>query len=471
MENAVKTIQAVKNREISVSSVVAGFLEKIKKEDGKIKAFLEVFEESAKEKAKDIDGRIASGKPVGELAGAVFAIKDNLLYEGHEITCASKILKGHISAYNSTVVSRLLEKDAVIIGRVNMDEFAMGSSCENSAWQKTANPLNTGFVPGGSSGGCAAAVKSGFCHIAYGSDTGGSIRQPASFCGTWGLKPTYGRISRYGLVAFASSLDQVGPLANSAQDILLGYRAVKGWDASDSTSIKDNSEKGNFSSLKGLRIAIPREISSSKGLEKDLSEIMSALPEKLSSLGIEVIEADFKSFKYALPAYYILASSEASSNLARFDGFRYGTSAQAENLLQAYMNNRGAGFGQEVKRRILLGTHSLSSGYYDAYYLKAQKVRAFIKKELDETFLRADLVLTPTSPTAAFRFAEKIDDPLAMYLSDIFTIPVNLAGICAISFPFGKRKEDEMPYGLQLMAPYMGDEFLIRAAEELSCAL
>ncbi len=471
MESAIKAIEAVKKKERSVLEITSSFLDKIKKEDGKVKAFLEIFESSAIAKAKDIDERISSGKSVGELAGAVIAIKDNILYKGHEITCASKILKGHISAYNATVVSKLLEKDAVIIGRTNMDEFAMGSSCENSAWQKTHNPINNEFVPGGSSGGSAAAVKAGFCHIAYGSDTGGSIRQPASFCGVWGMKPTYGRVSRYGLVAFASSLDQIGPIATNAQDLLLGYKAVKGFDANDSTSIDKEDEKKQFSSLKGMTVAIPSGLSKHDGLESDMAEIFSSLPEKLMDAGIKVIEVDFKSFKYALPAYYILASSEASSNLARFDGFRYGMSLNTGNLNESYMKNRGEGFGPEVKRRILLGTHSLSSGYYDAYYLKAQRVRNFIAREFDEVFSKAEIILAPTSPTAAFKFGERMKDPLSMYLSDIFTIPVNMAGICSLSFPYGKRKSDNMPYGLQIMAPHLSDEFMIKVAGELSCAL
>ncbi len=471
MEKAIESIKAVKEGKTTVSKIVENFLDKIKKEDGQIKAFLEVFEESAKKQAAEIDKKIAEGREPGSLAGAVFAIKDNMLYEGHEITCASKILKGHISSYNSYAVQKLLQQDGIIIGRTNMDEFAMGSSCENSAFAKTANPINHNLVPGGSSGGSAAAVKAGFCHIAYGSDTGGSIRQPASFCGIWGMKPTYGRVSRYGLVAFASSLDQIGPMANSPEDLLLGYKAVKGFDEKDSTSLRTQDENGSYKGLKGLKIALIKGLAGQEGLEKDLAEIAAQLPQKLSSIGAQVMEIDFKSFKYALPAYYILASSEASSNLARFDGFRYGLSSDAPDLMSAYMKNRGAGFGPEVKRRILLGTHSLSSGYYDAYYLKAQNARDFMKKELEEVFSMADIIITPTAPTAAFALGEKISDPLSMYLSDIFTIPVNMAGICALSFPYGQRKKDGMPYGLQIISARMKDEFIIKAAGDLSCSL
>lgn len=471
MDKAIESIRKVRECETTVSKIVEHFIDKIRKEDGKIRAFLEVFEESARKKAEEIDKKIAKGEKPGALAGAVFAIKDNMLYEGHEITCASKILKGHISTYNSHVVQRLLQQDAVVIGRTNMDEFAMGSSCENSAFMKTANPINQSLVPGGSSGGSAAAVKAGFCHIAYGSDTGGSIRQPSSFCGIWGMKPTYGRVSRYGLVAFASSLDQIGPMANSAQDLLLGYRAVKGFDEKDSTSIKDPSENGYYEGLRGLKIALIKDLANHEGLEKDLAEIIAQLPGKLSSIGAQVMEIDFKSFKYALPAYYILSSSEASSNLARFDGFRYGLSIDAADLMTAYMKNRAAGFGPEVKRRILLGTHSLSSGYYDAYYLKAQKVRNFIRKEIEDVFSMADIIITPTAPTAAFALGEKTSDPLSMYLSDIFTIPVNMAGVCALSFPWGQRKKDAMPYGLQIISASMNDEFIIKVAGDLSCAL
>ena len=461
---AVETIEKVKNGELKASSVLDAFLEKVKKEDGEIGAFLEIFEASAREKAEEIDRRVKAGERTGKLAGAVIAIKDNMLYKGHEITCASKILKGHISAYDSTAVKKLLKEDAVIIGRTNMDEFAMGSSTENSAYKKTRNPVNPAYVPGGSSGGSAAAVKAGFCHIALGSDTGGSIRQPAAFCGVYGLKPTYGAVSRYGLVAFASSLDQIGPLASTPGDLRLAYEAIKGHDKKDSTSLAEPA-KTPQKKLGEMTAAIPENILN--GAEEDQKESFEKLKEELSKKGVKFVSAELPLLKYALPAYYITASSEASSNLARFDGLRYGAYSEGGDLSDSYKKTRGEGFGPEVKRRIMLGAYSLSSGYYDAYYLKARKVIALIKEDLEKIFKKADFILTPSTPAAAFKFGEK-NDPVSMYMSDFFTIPANLAGLCALSLPWGKRKSDDMPYGAHFIAGRFCEETLFRAAEELA---
>jgi aspartyl-tRNA(Asn)/glutamyl-tRNA(Gln) amidotransferase subunit A len=462
--NSAKVMEELKNRKIKMADLVKYFIDKIKREDKDINSFLEVFEKSAMEKAIEIDRKIENNIPTGRLAGLVIAIKDNMLYKGHEITCASKMLKGHISAYNSTVVEKLLLEDAVIIGRTNMDEFAMGSSTENSAYKKTKNPINISYAPGGSSGGSAASVKAGFCHVALGTDTGGSVRQPASFCGIYALKPTYGRVSRYGLVAFASSLDQIGPMANNLEDLKLVFDIIKGYDKKDSTSIY-NPELRPIKEINEITIGIPELIEDGE-VEADLASAFDELISRIKNK-VKIKKINLPNLKYALPAYYILASSEASSNLARFDGIRYGLNVGGDDINDLYRKNRGAGFGSEVKRRILLGTHSLSSGYYDAYYLKAQKIRNLIKRDFDKAFENCDSILMPTSPTAAFKLGEKIDNPIAMYMSDIFTIPVNMAGICSLTAPYGKRKNDEMPYGFQFIGPAFSDEMIIDIAGKL----
>ena len=459
--SAIETINKIKKRELKAEEVLNFFLEKIKNEDDKIGAFIEVFEKSARQKAREIDEKIKSGKQIGKLAGAIISIKDNILYKGHKISCASKILNGYISPYNSTVIDKLLKEDAIIIGRTNMDEFAMGSSTENSGIKKTRNPLNLDYVPGGSSGGSAAAVKAGFCHISLGSDTGGSIRQPAAFCGVYGLKPTYGSVSRYGLVAFASSLDQIGPISNNISDLKLIYDVIKGYDYRDSTSKNYNLE--NQEEISNITAAIPENILDD--IEVDLKKYFISFIEKIKNSGIKIINIKMPYIKYALGAYYIISSAQASSNLAKFDGLKYGNFINDNDILNSYKKTRGFGFGPEVKRRILIGTYLLSKGYYDKYYLKAEYVADIIKKEFSEIFRKADLIIMPTTPTAAFKIGEKLD-PISIYTSDIFTVPVNLAGICALSIPYGMREKDNMPYGIQLIGDYFCEDKLFKIAQK-----
>jgi len=459
--SAIETINKIKKRELKAEEVLNFFLEKIKNEDDKIGAFIEVFEKSARQKAREIDEKIKSGKQIGKLAGAIISIKDNILYKGHKISCASKILNGYISPYNSTVIDKLLKEDAIIIGRTNMDEFAMGSSTENSGIKKTRNPLNLDYVPGGSSGGSAAAVKAGFCHISLGSDTGGSIRQPAAFCGVYGLKPTYGSVSRYGLVAFASSLDQIGPISNNISDLKLIYDVIKGYDYRDSTSKNYNLE--NQEEISNITAAIPENILDD--IEVDLKKYFISFIEKIKNSGIKIINIKMPYIKYALGAYYIISSAQASSNLAKFDGLKYGNFINDNDILNSYKKTRGFGFGPEVKRRILIGTYLLSKGYYDKYYLKAEYVADIIKKEFSEIFRKADLIIMPTTPTAAFKIGEKLD-PISIYTSDIFTVPVNLAGICALSIPYGMREKDNMPYGIQLIGDYFCEDKLFKIVQK-----
>jgi aspartyl-tRNA(Asn)/glutamyl-tRNA(Gln) amidotransferase subunit A len=472
MKTAFEIATAVKNGKQSAEAAVKESLSAIAGKDAKTGAFLEVYAEEALSRAREIDAKAKAGKPLGKLAGVPVATKDNILLEGHEFNCASKILSGYKAVYTATVLNKLQSEDAIIIGRTNMDEFAMGSSCENSAIKPTRNPANTDYVPGGSSGGSAAAVAAGMVPIALGSDTGGSIRQPASFCGVTGLKPTYGRVSRYGLVAFASSLDQIGPFASDARDCALALSALAGHDAQDSTSATEavpDYLSGIKGGVKGMKIGLPKECFG-EGLEAETGSLVQAAAKKLQALGAELVDISLPHTKYAVAVYYILASSEASSNLARFDGMRYGPGAKdAAGLTEAFEKARGAGFGPEVKRRIMLGTYALSSGYYDAYYAKAQKVRTLIKRDFDDAFKTVDLILTPTSPTPAFKFGEKMSDPLAMYLSDIYTIPCNLAGITGMSVPCG-RTAAGLPVGLQLQSRAFGEPALFKAAFALEKA-
>ncbi|MEF3280530.1 MAG: Asp-tRNA(Asn)/Glu-tRNA(Gln) amidotransferase subunit GatA [Elusimicrobiota bacterium] len=438
------------------------YIKKIKEEDGKIKAFIEIWEKDAIEQAEKIESEIKNGRKPKKLYGYIVAIKDNMLYEGKNITAASKILENYKSPYTATAVQRIIDSDGIIIGRTNMDEFAMGSSTENSAYFKTRNPHNLDYVPGGSSGGSAAAVAAGFCDIALGSDTGGSIRQPASFCGVYGLKPTYGTVSRYGLIAFASSLDQIGPIARDLETLKLAYETIKGTDPKDSTTYKEilEQEKKDISKLKFGVIEFDRN-----GVDKNVIDNFENAVSKISSKST-VKKITLPLLKYAISAYYIIASSEASSNLSRFDGIRYGKYIEREDLSSSYEETRGKGFGQEVKRRILLGTYALSAGYYDAYYLKAQKVRKAIKDDFDRAFKEVDVLMIPTTPTSAFKLGEKIDDPLSMYLSDIFTVPVNLTGISALSAPFGKTSEN-LPCGVQFISDRFCENYLFEAAQGL----
>lgn len=459
----------VKGKKFKAVEALDRHLEVINKKDGVVGAFLEVFAESARAQAAAVDEKVQKGLPLGPLAGVPVAIKDNMLYKGHEMTCASKILKGYIAPYTATAVQNLIDADAVIIGRTNMDEFAMGSSTENSAFKKTTNPADPDYVPGGSSGGSAAAVAAGMCPIALGSDTGGSIRQPAALCGTYGLKPTYGSVSRYGLTAFASSLDQIGPFANSIADTELAFAVIAGRDKKDATSVSLPTAAKNFD-MRKVTIGLPKEYAAGSGaMDAEVSARFKETVKKLETLGARVEEITLPHTGYALAAYYIVASSEASSNLGRYDGIRYGLSVKGGTLADGYKKTRGQGFGPEVKRRIMLGTYSLSAGYYDAYYLKAQKIRTLIKRDFDLAFGGVDFILTPTTPSPAFKFGEKVSDPLAMYLSDIFTIPCNLAGICGLSLPAGSSAKG-LPIGMQLLSKPFNEPGMFALAGELARA-
>lgn len=440
--------------------------------DSQVQAFLCVDRADVLRQAEASDARRAAGSPLSAYDGIPLTLKDNIAAAGQQCTCASRILEGFISPFDATVTSRLKEAGFVLLGRANMDEFAMGSSCENSAFRKTANPWDLSRVPGGSSGGSAAAVAACETIAALGSDTGGSIRQPASFCGVVGLKPTYGRVSRSGLVAFASSLDQIGPMTRSVYDAAALMDVIAGEDPMDSTSLPQ--EKENFASdllhfernplLTGMKIGLPREYYELEGIAPGVKKVMDRAVESFRELGAEFVEVRLPHTRYAMACYYIVATAEASANLARFDGIRYGyRSPHAEDLLSTYLDSRGEGFGMEVARRIMLGTYVLSSGYYDAYYLKAQKVRTLLRRDFASAYANCDLLLTPVSPVPAFRFGEKTD-PLQMYLSDVFTTALNLSGDCGISVPGGFDEESSMPVGIQLMAPAFAERKLFRAA-------
>ncbi|MCK4935898.1 MAG: Asp-tRNA(Asn)/Glu-tRNA(Gln) amidotransferase subunit GatA [Elusimicrobiales bacterium] len=459
MNKAILIAKKVKSGELKAADIIKEYLERIKEKDEKINAFLEVFTDSALKKAAEIDLKIKQGKPVGKLAGVPVAIKDNMLYKNHKMSCASKILEHYVSPYSATVVEKLLNEDAVIIGRTNMDEFAMGSSTENSSFKNTKNPLNENYVPGGSSGGSAAAVAADMALISLGSDTGGSIRQPAAFCGVYGLKPTYGSVSRYGLAAFASSLDQIGCFTNNPEDMELVFSVISGHDKRDSTSSRLRQTKKEFD-IKTVKIGIPKE-HFMDGLKPEIKKEFLSTVQTLKNLGANIINISLPNARYALPAYYIISSSEASANLGRYDGMRYGlNSKNADSLASSYKLTRGEGFGPEVKRRIMLGTYSLSAGYYDAYYIKAQKIRTLIKKDFKKAFKEVDIILTPTTPTNAFKFGEKSKDPISMYLSDIFTIPANLAGVCAVSAPSKNTDENGLSAGMQFISNHFNENAL-----------
>ena len=451
---------------VSAVAIVQFFLDRIHKYDGQIGAFLKVYDERALAKAKALDAKRASGQKLGKLAGIPIAIKDNIHVKGEICTSGSKFLENYRAPFNATVTRLLEDEDAIIIGKTNCDEFAMGSSTENSAFQKTYNPWNLKCTPGGSSGGSAAAVAARLCPVALGSDTGGSIRQPASLCGIVGFKPTYGRVSRYGLVAYASSLDQIGPLATSTADAGLIMEVIGRHCEKDSTSLAENTEDylgkmdGN---LKGVKVGVPWQFL--KDLAPEPRAIFEKSLETLKGLGAEVIDVDLSILKYSLAIYYILATAEASTNLARFDGIRYGLrSAKAKTLDEVYELSKEEGFGPEVKRRILLGTFVLSAGYQDAYYKKAQKVRTLTIQQYKEAFQKCDIVATPVSPFAAFEIGA-IKDPLQMYLEDIYTIGINLAGLPAISVPAGFTAKDHKPIGLQLVGPQKGDTRVCQIAD------
>ncbi len=453
--------------ELTCESIVRERLDLIRSKKS-LNAFLDVYADEASARAREIDGRVRAGT-AGPLAGMVIALKDILCVKDHRVTCGSRILGDFISPYDATVVRRLVDADAVIIGKTNMDEFAMGSSNENSAFGPVLNPADPARVPGGSSGGSAAAVAAGLAMTALGTDTGGSIRQPASLCGVVGLKPTYGRVSRYGLVAFASSFDQIGPIGSTVEETASVLSVIAGHDPCDSTS-SDSPVPDYAGSLggdvSGMRIGIPKEYFP-PGLDPEVRGAVMKAVDVLREGGATITEISLPHSEYMIATYYILSTAEASSNLARYDGARYGRRAEdPADLQDLYLRSRSEGFGAEVKRRIMLGTYVLSSGYYDAYYLKGQKVRRLIREDFDRAFAGTDCLITPTTPTTAFAFGEKIDDPLTMYLSDIFTVSANLAGIPGISVPFG-RDGKNLPIGVQVLGKHFDEATLFRVASHI----
>lgn len=454
----------LRSGELSSVELTRAFLDRVAATDERVGAFLTVCEEQALKDAAAADARLAAGE-AADLTGIPLALKDIFITEGVRTTCASRILGDFVPPYDGTAVRKLKEQGAVLLGKLNMDEFAMGSSNENSAFGPVRNPWNPDCVPGGSSGGSAACVAARQAVATLGTDTGGSIRQPASHCGVVGLKPTYGRVSRYGVIAYASSLDQVGPITRDVEDCAILLGAVAGHDAADSTSIDlpvPDYRAALAQGVKGLKIGLPKEYFI-EGLDSDIRQAIDAAIDTLRGLGAEIVEVSLPHTEYAVACYYLIATAEASSNLARYDGVRYGRRVdEGRGLIDMYHQSRAAGFGAEVKRRIMLGTYALSSGYYDAYYLKAQKVRTLIRQDFLDAFNKADVILTPVAPTPAFRLGEKTADPLQMYLSDIFTIPVNLAGTCGLSVPCGFSR-DGLPIGLQLIGQPFGEETLLRA--------
>ena len=451
--------------EISAVELTQAVLDRILSVDNAVKAYLTLTPEAALEQARAADAAMG-GQPQGlPLRGIPIAVKDILCTAGIPTTCGSRILEDFVPPYDATVVARLKAAGAVILGKTNTDEFAMGSSTENSAFFPTHNPWDLERVPGGSSGGSAAAVAAGECLGALGTDTGGSVRQPAALCGIVGLKPTYGRVSRYGLIAFASSLDQVGVLTRDVTDAAILLNVIAGHDPLDSTSLDapvPDATAALTGDIRGMRVGVPREYFI-PGMQPEVEAAVRAALEKLADLGAEIVEVSLPHTDYALPVYYLIAPAEASANLARYDGVRYGLRIVGNSLEDTYKQTRGQGFGPEVKRRIMLGTYALSAGYYDAYYLKAQKVRTLIKGDFDRAFQQVDVIVTPTSPTTAFRIGEKTDDPIQMYLSDIFTLSVNLAGICGINVPCGFDAQG-LPIGMQIIGPALGEMTILRVA-------
>ncbi|HEX3719327.1 MAG TPA: Asp-tRNA(Asn)/Glu-tRNA(Gln) amidotransferase subunit GatA [Verrucomicrobiae bacterium] len=459
---------SLERREVSARQIMQACLDQIARVDGRIHAFISVDHADALAQADAVDKAIAGGANHRErpLLGIPIGVKDVLAVRNQPLNCGSKILNGFISPYTATAVEKLQQAGAVVFGRLNMDEFAMGSSTENSAFGPTHNPWDTTRIPGGSSGGSAAAVAADECIATLGTDTGGSIRQPAALCGCIGLKPTYGRVSRFGLVAFASSLDQIGPFAKNVKDAALVLRAISGHDPCDSTSIPqavpDYAAALN-GEIKGLKLGLAKEYMIG-GLDPEVAASVQNAVRQFEKLGAEIVEISLPHTDFAVATYYIVATAEASSNLARFDGIRYGLRVEGRDAIDLYSKTRQAGFGAEVKRRIILGASVLSSGYHDAYYLRAQKVRTLIRRDFLEAFDKVDAIITPTSPTAAFKLGEKADDPLQMYLSDIFTISCNLAGICGISLPCGFTANPKLPIGLQLLGKPFGEETILKLA-------
>jgi aspartyl-tRNA(Asn)/glutamyl-tRNA(Gln) amidotransferase subunit A len=458
--------QKVRTGEVSAAQVTERSLEEIAQQNGLINAFIGMMQEQAVEQAAQIDQRIAAGEDPGALAGVPIALKDNICVKGVPTTCASRMLENFVPPYDATVVQKLRAAGAIIVGKTNLDEFAMGSSCETSAFGPTRNPRDPERVPGGSSGGSAAAVASGMCVGALGTDTGGSIRQPASFCGVVGLKPTYSRVSRYGVVAYASSLDQVGSIARSVEDAALILGVISGHDPHDATSAPGdvpNYLEGLSDGPKGLRIGVPKEYFGN-GLNPEVRDCVLGMVDRLASEGAEIVDVSLPHMPYAIGAYYLIATSEASSNFARFDGVKYGYRAKdATDLLDMYRRTRSEGFGDEVKRRILLGTFALSSGYYDAYYGKAQRVRTLVAQDFKKAFESVDAIITPTSPSIAFKIGEKVDDLVAMYLQDVYTVSANLAAIPGITVPGGDTAEG-LPIGVQVLGPQFEEPTILRLA-------
>ena len=451
--------------ELSSREATAAYLQAIKEKEPSIGAYLTVLEESAMKKAAEVDEKRAAGKTLSPLAGVPAGLKDNICTKGVRTTCASKMLENFVSPYNAGVIERLEEADAVLLGKLNMDEFAMGSSTENSFFKVTHNPRDLSRVPGGSSGGSAAAVAANEAAFALGSDTGGSIRQPAAFCGVVGMKPTYGTVSRYGLVAFASSLDQIGPLTRTVRDSAMVMDAIAGHDRRDSTSIKMNAVSYGEKigrSIRGMKIALPEEFFG-EGLSNEVRNGIEEAALQFQALGAEIVSVSMPTLSHALPAYYIISSAEASSNLARFDGVRYGyRAADYDDITSLYKRTRSEGFGAEVKRRIMLGTFALSSGYYDAYYKKALQVRTLIVNDYNRIFEKCDFILSPVAPTTAYKIGEKTADPLSMYLGDIYTVPVNIAGLPSLSMPCADAP-DGLPIGMQLIGRPFSEPELYRA--------
>lgn len=462
--------QKLQSGEVSSRDAVQACLDRVQAVDPQVHAFLSVDPEDALRRADAADIALKAARDnqteISPLMGIPIGMKDLIAVEGHPLGCASKILEGFISPYDATVTRKLKEAGAIPFGRLNMDEFAMGSSTENSAYGRTFNPWGLDRVPGGSSGGSAAAVAAHEVFATLGSDTGGSIRQPASFCGCVGLKPTYGRVSRYGLVAFASSLDQIGPYTQTVEDSAILLEAISGHDPLDSTSVPEPVpafQKELKNGVKGLKVGLPKEYFID-GMDPEVRGAIEKAVKELEAQGAEVVEISLPHTNYAVATYYIIATAEASANLARFEGIRYGKRVNGDDLFQLNSRTRGQGFGEEVKRRVLLGTYVLSSGYYDAYYNQAQKVRALIFQDFQQAFEKVDIIATPSTPTAAFKAGDKVDDPLSMYLCDIFTISCNLAGICGISLPCGYTSNPELPIGLQLLGRPFGESQLLQAA-------
>ncbi len=465
-KNHKEKLELIKSGKLSLIENVNYFLNNIE-EQKDLNAFNFVFNDEAIELAKTVEQKIQNNS-AGKLAGMVIAIKDVLAYKDHPLTCSSNILKNFTSLYTATIVQKLIDEDAIIIGKTNCDEFAMGSSNENSAFGNVLNPVDKTRVPGGSSGGSAVAVAANLCDVSLGTDTGGSIRQPAAFCGVYGLKPTYGRVSRYGLTAFASSFDTIGPFSKNVEDAALVLEVISGKDENDSTSVEYRNPKFILDSIdeNQLIIGVPKEYFT-EGLDDEIKTAILNVVDELKLEGYEIKQVSLPMTEYTIAAYYILTTAEASSNLARFDGARYGLRAKNyNNLKEMYLNSRTEGFGREVKRRIMLGTYVLSSGYYDAYYRKAQKVRRLIKEDFDKVFSQVDLLITPTTPTTAFKIGEKTSDPLQMYLSDIYTTSANLAGIPGMNIPIGKNSEN-LPIGLQILSQQFDEEKIFNLAAHI----